>query len=167
MVMVKFLMAKICRSCSYVLSFFNFGGDEAMVRKAKKLAYTTLLAMIMSVMPFSKAHRYAEPLPSARILKDGKASWYSRNSPGIRKHTANNEVFNDEALTCAMWGAKFNQKLRITNKANGKSIVVRVNDRGPHKRYVYRGRVIDLTQRAFKELSSTKHGLINVQIEFL
>lgn len=138
-----------------------------MVRKAKKIAYTTLLAMVMSVMPFSKAHRYAEPLPSERILKEGKASWYSRKSPGIKRTTANMEIFDDEAFTCAMWGAKFNQKLRVTNKANGKSIIVRVNDRGPHKRYVTRGRIIDLTERAFKHLSPTKKGLIDVQVEFL
>ena len=69
--------------------------------------------MIMSVMPFSKAHRYAEPLPSERILKEGKASWYSRKSPGIRHHTAKMEIFDDEAFTSAMWGAKFNQKLRV------------------------------------------------------
>ena len=150
-----------------MLSFFNFGGEKAMVRKAKKIAYTTLLAMVMSVMPFSKSHRYAEPLPSARILKDGKASWYSRKSPGINRHTANNELFDDEALTCAMWGAKFNQKLRITNKHNGKSIIVRVNDRGPHRRFVRRGRILDLTERAFRELSSTRKGLIDVQVEFL
>ncbi len=138
-----------------------------MVQRAKKIAYTTLLAMIMSVMPFSKAHRYAEPLPSERILKEGKASWYSRKSPGIRHHTANMEIFDDEAFTCAMWGAKFNQKLRVTNKANGRSIIVRVNDRGPHKRYVSRGRIIDLTERAFHQLSPTKKGLIDVQVEFL
>src|SRR3989344_3793188 len=113
-----------------------------MVKRAKQIAYTTLLAMIMSVMPFSKAHRYAEPLPSERILKEGKASWYSRKSPGINRHTANMEVFDDEAFTCAMWGAKFNQKVRVTNKANGKSIIVRVNDRGPHQRYANRGRII-------------------------
>ena len=138
-----------------------------MVKRAKQIAYTTLLAMIMSVMPFSKAHRYAEPLPSERILKEGKASWYSRKSPGINRHTANMEVFDDEAFTCAMWGAKFNQKVRVTNKANGRSIIVRVNDRGPHQRYVSRGRIIDLTERAFIQLSPTKKGLIDVQVEFL
>lgn len=138
-----------------------------MVQKAKKIVYTTLLAMIMSVMPFSKAHRYAEPLPSQRILKEGKASWYSRKSPGIKRTTANMEIFDDEAFTCAMWGVKFNQKLRVTNLDNGRSIIVRVNDRGPHKRYVQHGRIIDLTERAFKHLSPTKKGLINVQVEFL
>lgn len=138
-----------------------------MVKKARKIAYTTFLAMIMSLMPISKAHRYAEPLPSHSIIKEGKASWYSRKSPGINKRTANNEIFDDEALTCAMWGVSFHQKVRVTNLANGKSIVVRVNDRGPHRRYVHRGRIIDLTERAFRELSPTAKGLIKVQVEFL
>jgi len=138
-----------------------------MKRKGKRLFYTTLLALIMSLTPFGKAHKYAEPLPNSRVIKQGKASWYSRHSPGINRHTANNELFDDMAMTCAMWGAKFNQKVRVTNLANGKSVIVRVNDRGPHKRYARKGRFIDLTKAAFKKLSPTQKGLITVQIEFL
>ena len=138
-----------------------------MKRKGKRIFYTTLLALIMSLTPFGKAHKYAEPLPSSRVMKLGKASWYSRHSPGINRHTANNELFDDAAMTCAMWGVEFHQKIKVTNLDNGKSLIVRVNDRGPHKRYVHKGRIIDLTKAAFKKLSPTKGGLINVQIEFL
>jgi len=97
----------------------------------------------------------------------GKASWYSRHSPGINKHTANNELFKDTGMTCAIWGAAFNSKVRVTNLKNGKSVILRVNDRGPHGRYFRQGRIIDLTQSAFKVLSSTKNGLIDVKVEFL
>jgi len=97
----------------------------------------------------------------------GQASWYSRNDPGVRVTTANNEIFNDEAMTAAMWGVSFGTMLRVTNKANGQSVVVRVNDRGPHRRYVRQGRVIDLTKKAFRTISSTKAGLIDVLIEKL
>lgn len=106
-------------------------------------------------------------IPLDKGIIAGHASWYSRRDPGINRHTANNEIFDDSKLTCAMWNVPFNQKLRVTNLANGKSIVVRVNDRGPHKRFVRKGRVIDLTRTAFKQIGGTKKGLIQVQVEFL
>ena len=105
--------------------------------------------------------------PSIKYTRIGKASWYSKKSPGINKRTASNELFDDQDLTCAMWGVSFNRLIKVTNLDNGKSIVVRVNDRGPHKRYVHAGRIIDLTKAAFKKLSPTPKGLINVQVEFL
>lgn len=122
--------------------------------------------MLMMASQLSKAEK-AEPLPSKPQIHLGKASWYSRKSPGINRHTANNEIFDDTALTCAMWNVRFNQKVKVTNAVTGKSIIVRVNDRGPHKRFLNQGRVIDLTERAFKELSPAKVGLINVEIELL
>lgn len=97
----------------------------------------------------------------------GHASWYSKQSPGIRKHTANMEVFDDTDMTCAMWGVPFNQKVRVTNLENGKSVVVRVNDRGPHKRFVRKGRVIDLSKAAFRSIAGLKQGLVKVQLELL
>ena len=97
----------------------------------------------------------------------GLASWYSRRSPGIRKHTANNEVFDDTAMTCAIWGVPFNRMVKVTNLSNGKSVILRVNDRGPHARYAKQGRVIDLTKAAFDKLDHTKKGLLRVRVEFL
>lgn len=101
------------------------------------------------------------------VILLGKASWYSQKSPGIKKHTANMEIFNDRNLTCAMWGAPFNQAVKVTNRANGKSVIVRVNDRGPHFRYFRKGRLIDLTKAAFNKIASPDKGLIEVEIEFL
>jgi len=103
----------------------------------------------------------------APVLIQGKASWYSKKSPGIRKHTANNEIFDDTALTAAMWGVPFGQFVRVTNPQNGKSIVVRINDRGPHKRYVKKGRIIDLTKTAFVQIADPKKGLVRIEIELL
>jgi rare lipoprotein A len=97
----------------------------------------------------------------------GKASWYSKESPGINEFTANNEHFDDTDLTCAMWGVPFNQQIKVTNKANGKSVVVRVNDRGPHYRFVQKGRIIDLTKEAFSRIAQPKSGLIDIELEFL
>ena len=77
------------------------------------------------------------------------------------------EIFNDKGLTCAIWGVPFNTLIRVTNVGNGRSIIVRVNDRGPAKRLVKLGRVIDLTKSAFSRLADTDRGLIRVELEIL
>ena len=105
--------------------------------------------------------------PPYNFMLAGKASWYSKQSPGINKYTANNEIFNDRDLTCAMWGAPFNQTVKVTNRSNGKSVVVRVNDRGPHFHYFRQGRVIDLTKAAFAKIASLDSGLIDVEVTLL
>ena len=77
------------------------------------------------------------------------------------------EIFDDTDMTCAMWDVPFHQKIRVTNLENGQSVVVRVNDRGPHKRLVREGRVIDLSKGAFRQISGLSQGLISVKIEFI
>lgn len=137
----------------------------------RKIILMTVLAFTTSGM-FTRAQIYARPqIVSVEVLPRnssmGKASWYSERSPGIRKRTANNEIFNDQAYTAAMWGVPFNQRIKVTNLDNGKSVVVRVNDRGPHKRYVRKGRVIDLSKQAFADIAPLKKGLIKVHLEFM
>ena len=95
----------------------------------------------------------------------GYASWYSRSDSGVRKRTANNEIFNDQVMTCAIWGVPFGTQLKVTDQSNGRYVVVRVNDRGPHRKYVREGRVIDLTEAAFRRISKTGRGLIPVRVE--
>lgn len=132
--------------------------------KTFKFTIIAILAFAAGGITFT----YLRPAKvETRVIRVGKASWYSQRSPGIKARTANNEIFNDREMTCALWGAPFNQKIKITNLENGKSVVVRVNDRGPHKRYVRKGRIIDLTKNAFDKIASLKKGLIDVQIEFL
>ncbi|MFA5261617.1 MAG: septal ring lytic transglycosylase RlpA family protein [Candidatus Omnitrophota bacterium] len=128
---------------------------------------TIFLIMIFTVTLADAKIDEAMRLPPKRKYVVGQASWYSKKSPGINKHTANNEIFDDRGYTCAIWGVKFNQKIKVTNLANGKSIIVRVNDRGPHKRFVRKGRVIDLTKSAFAELDDLNLGLIEVALEFI
>lgn len=79
--------------------------------------------------------------------------------------TASGERFNENDLTCAMrrrdWGTKF----KVTNLANGKSVIVRLNDFGPNKKLHDKGRVIDLSKGAFMKISSLKQGVIRVKVE--
>ena len=105
--------------------------------------------------------------PNGSYSYQGSASWYSRNSPGINPRTANNEIFNDQAFTCAMWGTEFNRKVRVTNLKNGRTVILRVNDRGPAGNYFLRGRVIDITEAAFHSLTDTRRGIIPVKVEVL
>lgn len=137
-----------------------------------KIIFIALLTFAGGMFTHSQLYARIQP-PVAefplqmRSIQFGKASWYSRHDPGIRKHTANNEIFNDQALTAAMWNVPFHQLVKVTNLDNGKSVIVRVNDRGPHKRFVRKGRVIDLSRKAFTQIAAPRKGLINVQIELL
>jgi len=94
-------------------------------------------------------------------VRFGIASWYSETDPYINKHTANNEVFDDTADTCATWHFPFHEKLLVINTFNGKWTVCRVNDRGPAKRLK---REIDLTKAVFYKISNSKRGLIPVTV---
>lgn len=105
--------------------------------------------------------------PSETVAQIGQASWYSEQDPGINRHTANNEVFDDSGLTAAMWEVPFNQLVKVTNLENGKSVIVRINDRGPHRRFVAQGRIIDLTKQAFSEIALLERGLIHIKLELL
>ncbi len=89
------------------------------------------------------------------------ASWYSETDPGINLHTANGEIFDDRKMTCASWDYSFGTLLRVTNVENGKSVVCRVNDRGPNKRL---GRYLDLTIHAFRRIANPRSGLIRVSV---
>ena len=95
------------------------------------------------------------------------ASWYSEDDAGILKTTANMEVFDDDKLTCASWDYPFNTCLRVVNVRNGRETIVRVNDRGPAKRLYRKGRVIDLTKRAFSQIDDLEQGIIEIEIEVL
>ncbi len=66
-----------------------------------------------------------------------------------------------------MWDTPFNQRIRVTNAENHKSVTVRINDRGPHRRLVREGRIIDLSKRAFSRIAPLEQGLIPIELEFL
>jgi rare lipoprotein A len=78
-------------------------------------------------------------------------------------HTANGEVFNTYDFTAASKTLPFNTRVRVTNVANGKSTVVRINDRGPY----VGGRCLDLTQAAFGAIANLGAGVITVRYEVL
>jgi rare lipoprotein A len=104
----------------------------------------------------------AMPAMGAESVKQkqvGRASWYGGPQHGQR--TANGERFDGTELTAAHPTLPMNSLVRVTNLGNGRSVVVRVNDRGPHTR----GRVIDVSQRAAEMLGMKRRGVATVKIE--
>lgn len=91
----------------------------------------------------------------------GIASWYSRDDAGVGTHTANGELFDDGQATCASWKFPIGTYVKITNPQNGKSVVCRVNDRGPQQDL---NRAIDLTKASFEKIADPDLGLIEVMI---
>jgi len=92
---------------------------------------------------------------------DMVASWYGPRFHG--KLTANGEIYNQYAFTAASKSLRFGTLLKITNPRNSKSVVVRINDRGPY----IRGRQLDLSKGAALALGMMKRGVIRVQVEQL
>lgn len=92
----------------------------------------------------------------------GVASYYHDKFNG--RKTASGERFDNSEYTAAHRELPFGTKVRVTNLANDKSVVVKINDRGPFSR----GREIDLSKKAFMEISDkTTHGELNVKLEIL
>lgn len=128
--------------------------------------------LVLSLAYFGSLHRPAvsivspvvtQPAGGAEALAPafrqlGRASWYR----GSRKlFTANGEHFDDRQLTAAHRTLPFDTMLRVTNLVNSRSVVLRVNDRGPY----VRGRVIDLTAGAAAMLGMKHDGVVPVLIE--
>jgi rare lipoprotein A len=99
------------------------------------------------------------PPPQASAGEVGLASWYKPDHGKIR--TATGEAFDGNGLTAASRTLPLNSTARVTNLANGRSVVVRINDRGPYARK----RIIDVSPRAARALGMTHHGLIHVRVE--
>jgi rare lipoprotein A len=91
----------------------------------------------------------------------GLASYYADKYHG--RTTASGERFDQNAMTAAHRTLPFGTKVKVTNVENGKSVLVRINDRGPF----VKGRIIDLSRSAFARIGSTRAGVMPVEIEVL
>ena len=99
----------------------------------------------------------------AQAIEMGTASYYGAGEP-LNDNTAMNIPFDTRLLECASWEYPLGSVLEVTSTRTGKSVVVRVTDRGPAKRL---NRLIDLTTYAFKQIDETKHGLTPVRVRRL
>ena len=91
----------------------------------------------------------------------GAASWYG---PGFHgRTTANGEKFNQNAMTAAHKGLRFGSRVRVTNQINGKSMTLRINDRGHYAN----GRIIDVSKAAAAALGFQRRGHAPVCVSVL
>lgn len=119
----------------------------------------TKAALVAALLAFSAP---VTVLPAtAATLIDGVASWYG---PGFNgRKTASGEIFNTNQLTAAHKTLPFGTSVRVTNLENGRSVVVRINDRGPY----VGSRVIDLSHAAAVQIGMIEDGTAKVKIEVL
>jgi len=130
-------------------------------------ALSTLLGLFLALFlsaPLLAGPKH-QPLPAARpeevtpFHQEGIASWYGPGFYG--RKTASGERFRKDGLTCAHRSLPFGTVLKIVNPANGRSVEVVVNDRGPF----VRPRIVDLSHAAASELGMLKSGTARVEIK--
>lgn len=100
------------------------------------------------------------PKESFDYLESGVASWYGPNFDG--RKTANGEIFNMNLLTAAHKTLQLPSLVKVTNIENNRSLILRVNDRGPF----VKNRIIDVSKKAASILGFQKHGTANVIVEY-
>lgn len=93
------------------------------------------------------------------LILRGYASWYGEAFHG--RKTANGETYDMNALTCAHRTLPFGTVLRVTNTVNGRTVTVRVNDRGPY----VSGRIVDLSRAAAAEIDMLESGTALVEMK--
>lgn len=126
------------------------------MRRLMAIALPLLLAL-----PVAAQDRTAPDDDEEVLLGSGVASYYGQELAGNR--TASGERFDPAGMTAAHRTLPFGSMVRVTNLANGQSVVVRINDRGP-----FGGkRVIDVSQAAAKEIGLHRSGTARVSIALL
>lgn len=126
-------------------------------RRHSVFSIATVLAVVLVFIATGRV-----PAPSRgdnEPVQRGLASWYGAQFHG--EPTAQGELFNMNALTAAHRSLPLGTRVRVTHLRNGRSVVVRINDRGPYKR----GVIIDLSRRAANELGMVREGRARVRVE--
>jgi rare lipoprotein A len=109
--------------------------------------------------PYKVLGKWYQPLPHSEGFRQrGMASWYGRDFHG--KKTSNGEIYNMYAMTAAHKTLPLGTYVRVYNLENNRSVVVRINDRGPF----VRGRVIDLSYTAAKDIGIVGPGTARVEV---
>ncbi|WP_314244409.1 septal ring lytic transglycosylase RlpA family protein [Empedobacter tilapiae] len=117
--------------------------------------------LLKKVSDFNKVDNttVAEIVEKAGNKISGIVSWYADKFHG--KKTSSGELYNKNNFTAAHKTLPFGTKVKVTNTNNGKSVVVKINDRGPHTK----SRLLDLSKAAFSSIGSTNSGTLNVEME--
>lgn len=134
-----------------------FAAQGAALAQVAASAPAAAPAPVIAPAP-AAAPTAAAPAASADVA-EGKIAYYGRKFTGRR--TASGERFNPEALTMAHNSLPFGTKVRVTNLANKRSVVARVNDRGP----TTPGRIADLSTAAARRIGMLRAGIVDAKLE--
>jgi rare lipoprotein A len=118
-----------------------------------------LIATIGAWVTPARARTASDFFPGA--VQVGKASWYGKSHDGHR--TASGEIYDSNRLTAAHPNLPLGTRVLVTNLNNGRSVQVRVNDRGP----TIRGRIIDLSYAGARRLGALADGIVPVKLRVL
>ncbi|MEY4085492.1 MAG: hypothetical protein RL074_1279 [Bacteroidota bacterium] len=125
---------------------------------AKDTVKKNKLGLVQQEMPIDSA--FVLPIKWKSFKKSANASYYADKFNG--KRTTSGKKFSNNGYTAAHKKLPFGTKIKVTNEANGKSVVVEVTDRGPF----VRSKEIDLSKRAFMEIAQSKSsGQMKVTLE--
>jgi rare lipoprotein A len=130
------------------LGYDGYQWRESPLMRRKPCVMWVVLALLASLA-------CSEPTS----VEEGLASFYADSFHG--SETASGEEYNKRADTAAHRTLAFGTRVKVTNLENGKSVWVRINDRGPH----VEGRIIDLSGSAARKLGITKAGTAKVRVE--
>ena len=128
-------------------------------------SWTWLLALALALAVAACGPKPSGGKPSSgkpTTVQSGCATWYGGGHHG--GPTASGERFNKNAMTAAHRTRPMNSRVRVTNQRNGKSVVVRINDRGPYGR---RGCIIDVSEAAARQLGMIDAGVVPVRVEVI
>jgi len=117
--------------------------------------------LTLGVLPATVSSLSARETVAVVQTVNGTASWYGGKFHGRR--TANGETYNMHALTAAHPSLPFGTQVVVTNQNNGRTVVVRINDRGPFTG----GRIIDLSHKAANQIGMINSGTARVTLEVL
>ena len=149
-------------SVSNISSIFMMAVFLAVAACASSGSYTTSSAPHYKIgQPYKVNGHWYTPAANPNYDETGVASWYGRDFHG--QHTANGEVFNMNGMTAAHKTLPLPSLVRVENLDNGRSVVVRVNDRGPF----VGGRIIDLSREAARRLGYEEKGTARVRVRYL
>lgn len=123
------------------------------------MKYFWLLSILLFAFACSPTKKSTSSKGKSQL--EGEASYYANKFNG--RKTASGERYRSRKLTAAHRTLPFGTLVKVTNLKNGKSVTVKINDRGPYAK----GRIIDLSRKAAKEIDMITDGVVKVRLEIV
>ena len=162
--MINYLSKTKFIFCTVVLTTLGLGLNNSTVEAKPSKTNLKFISISATSINGSNNSQQITPVSKKTILANsvqGKASWYGPGFDG--RLTANGETYNQNEMTAAHPSLTFGTRVKVTNLNNGRSTIVRINDRGPYAP----GRIIDLSAAAARSLNMIRSGVAPVQITIL